>query len=127
MTPLAATNPAMTARMLRITFPMEPSSTWERETRTIRRTARGACLLLNAFLRRTPRQAEHGAGAGGAVDRGEKLRAAGRAVGGRSRIHRPGAIGHLCRDQEVNSAFDLRAVGGVADQRENIQRLASRK
>ena len=82
------------------------------------------CLRLGVVLRHKTRQAECGPGAGGAGDRRQEFRAAGRAVGGRSRGHRPTAVRPLCSDQEVNPALNLGLTGRKTGQRQSVQRLA---
>jgi hypothetical protein len=67
--------------------------------------------VLGSF-RRESGQAECGPGTGGAGDRRQEFRTAGRTVGGRSRDHRPTAVRLLGDDQEVDGSLDFGSFGG---------------
>src|SRR4029434_3924811 len=73
------------------------------------------------------RQAERGPGARGAGDRRQQFRAPGRAIGGRSRNHRPTAVLQLRGDEEVNPSLEFKSFGRITGERQNIQSLAGGK
>src|SRR5437764_13708071 len=78
-------------------------------------------------LRYEPCQTESGPGTGGAGDRRQEFRAPGRAIGGRSRDHRPTAVRRLRGDQEVNPSLDSGSFGRITGERQDIQSLTGGK